>query len=98
MASRLEWIVTRPPDRIHPVAAASQWVSRIIAVSVEMVAPGIGGHWLDRKLGTGFLALIGFAIGITLGMLHLLVMTGSFRPRKTKDQETDLPDGKDPPQ
>lgn len=52
-----------------------EWVSRIMAVSIEMVVPGLAGQWLDARLGTKFLVLVGFALGLTLGIWHLLVMT-----------------------
>jgi hypothetical protein len=57
------------------MALAAQWVARIMAVSVLMVAPGLAGQWLDRWLGTSFLALVGFGIGISSGLGSLLVMT-----------------------
>ena len=63
-----------PPSR-HPIAIAMEWVSRIFTVALEMILPGLGGQWLDRKLGTGFLVLVGFVLGLTLGITHLLLMT-----------------------
>ena len=57
------------------MAAAMEWVSRIFAVAVEMVLPGIAGIWLDEKLGTGFLVLVGFGLGIALAIYHLLAMS-----------------------
>jgi hypothetical protein len=52
-----------------------EWVSRITAVALEMVLPGLGGQWLDRRWGTSFLGLLGFALGMTVGIWHLLQMT-----------------------
>ena len=57
------------------MAIAMEWVSRIFTVALEMILPGLGGQWLDRKLGTGFLVLVGFVLGLTLGITHLLMMT-----------------------
>ncbi|MHB1033686.1 MAG: AtpZ/AtpI family protein [Pirellulales bacterium] len=57
------------------MAVAMEWVSRITAVALEMVLPGLAGHWLDQRWGTRFLALTGFALGVTAGIWHLLVMT-----------------------
>jgi hypothetical protein len=51
------------------------WAYRIIAVSAEMVLPGLLGNWLDGRLGTHFLVLVGFGLGISVGIWHLLLMT-----------------------
>ena len=65
-----------------------RWVSRITVVALEMVLPGLGGQWLDRQLGPGFLVLIGFAFGLSAGMWHLLVMTGAVRTGENDSDET----------
>jgi len=39
-----------------------------------MVLPGAAGWWLDVRFGTGFLALIGFAVGFCVGFTALLTM------------------------
>ena len=65
----------RESPRPHPMALALEWVSRILVVTVEMVGPGLLGQWLDDRWGVSFLGLLGFAIGIPLGLVHLLVMT-----------------------
>ena len=62
------------------------WVSRIMAVTVEMVAPGLAGEWLDGRLGTKFLVLVGFGLGLTLGIWHLLVMTRTAKPPDARDE------------
>ena len=58
----------------HPrQAIAYSWASRVISISLEMVLPGLLGVWLDRKLGTRvLLTVLGFGLGLTLGMMHLL--------------------------
>jgi hypothetical protein len=63
------------PTKRDPMALAMEWVAKITTVSLEMVLPGVFGQWLDSKWGTGFLALAGFALGIAVGMWHLLQMT-----------------------
>lgn len=40
-----------------------------------MVLPGLGGYWLDHRLGVSFLAVAGFVIGGCLGVWHLMVIT-----------------------
>ena len=65
-----------PPDGRSPVAQAMAWATRIITVSMEMVLPGLIGYWLDTKLGTRALfMLIGFVLGSTVAVKHLLSMT-----------------------
>lgn len=74
-------------DARSPMAMAAQWVSRITVVAFEMVLPGVGGFWLDGKLGTKFIGLIGFGIGFVLGMWHLLAMTSSSSAAKSDAQQ-----------
>jgi hypothetical protein len=75
-------------DQRSSVALGFDWASRITAVSLEMVLPGIGGQWLDKRYGTSFLALVGFAFGLTLGITHLLAMTRS-ENRSDGEDDTD---------
>jgi hypothetical protein len=70
------------------MAAAMQWVSRITVIALEMVLPGIAGDWLDKRWGTSFLALVGFGLGITLGMWHLLVISKASTRRDSKHRES----------
>lgn len=63
-----------------PTARAIEWTGRIMGVSLVMILPGLCGQWLDKKLGTQFLTLIGFGLGLTAGIGALLVMT---KPRQT---------------
>jgi hypothetical protein len=80
--------VTKPAPSRSPIADAVEWVSRLTVVALEMVLPGLAGQWLDEYYGFGFLALLGFALGITGGIWHLLVMT------KPRDKNCSL-DGTD---
>lgn len=65
-----------------------EWVGRLTVVGIEMVALGLGGLWLDDKLGVKPLfALVGFAVGIAIGISHLLVMTS--QDRKKSDAARD---------
>jgi hypothetical protein len=52
-----------------------QWVSKIMTVALEMVVPAVIGMWLDQKLGTQFLGLLGIILGVPLGIWHLVRMT-----------------------
>ena len=67
--------VSDPPDHESPLAEAFRWLSRIAAVVTLMVAPGLGGYWLDERWGTNFLGLVGFAVGLVLGMVSLVAIT-----------------------
>lgn len=67
-------------SRKDPMAVALEWVSRITAVALEMVLPGLFGQWLDAKLGTNFLVLAGFVLGLVGGVWHLIAMTQPKRP------------------
>ena len=62
------------------------WVSRITTVGLEMVLPGLAGVYLDRKLGTSFLTLIGFGLGLVVGMTHLLLMTAWSEQEDSSEQ------------
>lgn len=68
-------------DRRPPLAVAMEWVSQITTVVAEMVLPGVAGQWLDQRWNTRFLALSGFALGLTVGIWHLIAMT---KPRTGK--------------
>jgi len=52
-----------------------EWVSRITTVALMMVLPGLAGTWLDKRWGTGFIGLLGFALGVPAGIWYLLQMT-----------------------
>jgi hypothetical protein len=57
------------------MSEATEWVSRILAVVAVMFLPSLGGAWLDKRLGTGFLGLAGLVVGVALGVAYLLVLT-----------------------
>jgi len=72
---------------------ATEWVSRILAVALEMILPGLAGQWLDTRWGTQFLALVGFGLGISLAIYHLLVMTKAQNSRREAGPLRDAPGG-----
>ena len=57
------------------MALAMEWVAKITTAGLEMVVPGIVGHWLDTRLGTSFLAPVGFGLGLVLGLWQLIRWT-----------------------
>jgi hypothetical protein len=79
--------VKNPSDDRSPAAIAYGWASRIMVVAMEMVLPGLAGHWLDEKLGTKVLfLLIGLALGSTAATFHLISMTRADKRPKSIDQ------------
>jgi hypothetical protein len=71
-----------PAERSTETAweSAAQWISRTLATALLMVIPGILGSLADKRLGTGFLAPIGFAIGLAAGTAGLLVLVKRLSP------------------
>ena len=59
----------------HPIAEAMEWAAILTTIALEMVLPGLAGQWLDRRYGTRFLVLVGFVLGLSLGMWHLIQVT-----------------------
>ncbi|MCH7752334.1 MAG: AtpZ/AtpI family protein [Planctomycetes bacterium] len=52
--------------------------TRIMTISLEMVLPGLAGYWLDQRLGTvALFMLVGFALGCTATVFHLIHLTRS---------------------
>lgn len=69
---------------------AMEWAARIMAVALEMVLPGLAGMWLDRRCGTWYFVLIGFAFGLVAGMWHLIRATrdlGGGRQRRPSEDD-----------
>lgn len=64
------------PDQRPPLVVAAEWTSRVTAISLEMVLPGLIGFWIDRQLGTVMVFLVlGVILGMTTGMIHLVRLT-----------------------
>jgi hypothetical protein len=62
-------------DHRPPLAVAMQWISQITTIVMEMVLPGLAGQWLDNRWGTGFIALLGFGVGIAVAITHLIAIS-----------------------
>lgn len=68
--------MVRPPDDRAPWVRAYDWAARGVGVAAGMVVPGLIGYFLDTRWGTRpWIMVMGFATGITLGMVQLLRMT-----------------------
>lgn len=70
-----------------PMAAAMQWVARITAAALMMFLPGLGGQWLDGRLETRFLTIVGFALGLVGGMAYLIAATRQADAERKADHE-----------
>ena len=78
------------------MAQAMAWSSRITTVSLEMVLPAVFGHWLDGKLGTwAVFVTLGAIAGMTLGLMHLIQMTGPTAENAADAESSDKSDGSD---
>ena len=87
--------MTTPSENRPPMALALEWVSKITVVALEMVLPGLAGHWLDGRYGTEFLAILGFLLGMTCGMWHLLTMTKVIKTNSSNDPNKEPPSERD---
>lgn len=55
-----------------PIGEAAAWVSRIMAIGLAMFLPGVAGGWLDTRLGTSFLGLVGLVVGFVVAITWLV--------------------------
>ncbi|RLS77172.1 MAG: hypothetical protein DWI03_07015 [Planctomycetota bacterium] len=62
---------------VSPIGEAMVWVSRIMAIGMTMFLPGLAGNWLDARLGTSFLGLLGIAAGLGVAFLWLTQLKGA---------------------
>jgi hypothetical protein len=57
-----------------------------MTISLEMVVPGLVGYWLDQKLGTkAILTVVGFGLGTTLGIWHLVQIGNTLPPGSSQE-------------
>jgi hypothetical protein len=69
-----------PEDNRSIIARAYSWATMVIVIVGEMVVPGLIGLWIGRSIGAGAMiafALIGFAAGMTVAIMHLIRLTKS---------------------
>jgi F0F1-type ATP synthase assembly protein I len=75
-------------DGRSAMAKATEWVSRIITISLGMVLPGLAGYWLDTKLGTlPLFLLVGFALGGMLAFGQLRAIASGTKNRRKNRTE-----------
>jgi hypothetical protein len=85
------YLVTEQEDR-PPLVVALEWVAKVTTVALEMVVPGIVGAWLDKRFGTTFITLLGLALGVTVGIWHLLVLTRTENGKRSKRPNSEKTD------
>ena len=85
--------MTDPADGPQPMAVAMVWVSRIFAISAEMILPGLLGRWLGERWGYPSLALLGFALGLSMALWHLIVLTRPTNRAGVRQKKSDRPEG-----
>lgn len=57
-----------------------------MVVAMEMVLPGLAGYWLDQQIGTKVvLMLVGFALGGTAAVVHLIHLVRSENGNEPQD-------------
>jgi hypothetical protein len=79
-------------DDRSAISQAYAWATRVMVIATEMVAPGLLGLWIGSKLGVVgmiLLGVLGFALGMSVAMIHLVRMTAS-------DTDSQTPSGKKP--
>jgi hypothetical protein len=78
------------PSRMDysPIALAYTWVGRIFAICGEMILPCLGGLWLDQKLGTRFLSIVGLMLGLVLGTIHLIAIASAENSANKQSSDT----------
>lgn len=59
-------------DERRAINASINTFSRVIAVMIFMVLPGIAGYFLDGWLGTRFLITMGFILGMIFAIFGLI--------------------------
>jgi hypothetical protein len=63
------------PDEFAFYRRAMYWVNVVVVVVALMVLPGVAGLWADKRWGTAFWAIAGFAVGLVAGFSYLLLAT-----------------------
>ncbi|MEC8556017.1 MAG: hypothetical protein VXZ82_13495 [Planctomycetota bacterium] len=67
-------------NKNNVAAEGIEWLSRTITILIVMVGPGLLGQWLDRRLRTNYLALVGLGVGVTLGTYILILLAKRLTP------------------
>lgn len=80
--------MTDPPNDRSPLALAVAQSTRVTAIALEMVIPGLIGLWIDWRLGTVAVFLgLGMALGMAAGILHLIHLGTEYQRDRTPDEK-----------
>jgi uncharacterized membrane protein len=80
----------KPPYDPTSIVIAYQWAARVIMLAIEMVVPGVAGHWVDGRLGTKALfTLLGFALGAAFALRQLLRIAQQSQRRQVDPDSSD---------
>lgn len=75
-------------DDRSPLAVGIAWAYRITGIGLTIALPGLGGYWLDGRLGTGFaFTIVGLFLGMAAGMVSLLRVASEGAERKRPPTE-----------
>ena len=81
--------MSRETDSRSPLAVGLDWASRVTSISVQMIVLGLIGYWLDGKLGIrGLFTLLGFSLGMTIGMWQLIRFTRQSQTSVSEREES----------
>ena len=58
--------------KLSPASEALNWLSRILAIGMVMLGSGWLGGQVDRFFNTQFFTVIGFLIGMSIGLAALI--------------------------
>ena len=80
-------------DRSASARAYSR-AAQVMTACLEMVVPGLIGYYIDQKVGTRVVGtIVGFALGLTMGIWHLVKMTESRSGSSNRSDDSANQDG-----
>lgn len=73
-------------DQPSAYQRAAFWTGRVTNAGLQMVVPGLIGHFIDRQLSTKVLfTILGFAVGMILAIRGLMNLSKDLSDRNAKD-------------
>lgn len=82
--------MAEPPVKRSAIQRAAFWTGRVTNAGLQMVIPGLIGHWIDRQLGTQVLfTMVGFAGGMVLAIRGLIGLSHSLNERMQEEGSRD---------
>ncbi len=65
---------SKPDETRNAMNASINAFSRVLAVMLLMIVPGVVGYFSDKWLGTKFQIVIGFIVGMILAVFGLILV------------------------